>query len=51
VVVHDFNIKSISIQPAKADPPLVIDANAVLTFPVSMQDFQAVSGRRTQKLD
>lgn len=50
MIVHDFNIKNISILPAKTNPPLVIDADAVLSFTVTFQGFQPVAGRDLEVL-
>ena len=35
--------------PDKANPPLIIDADAVLTLPVVFQRFQTLAGRYCQK--
>jgi hypothetical protein len=35
VVVHDLDLKRIPVAPDKADPVLVVDANAVLSGSVS----------------
>ena len=51
MVIDDFDIKCMSIRPAKTDPPLVVDADAVLALAVAFQRFQPVSGRRTQVLE
>src|ERR1700726_820305 len=37
-----------AFRPFKADPPLVIDANAVLTLPVALQPFQPVARQRSE---
>jgi len=42
VVIHDLNIEGVSCPPFKTNAPLVIDPNAVLTLPVSVQGFQMV---------
>jgi hypothetical protein len=36
VIVHDLNLVGISIAPAEAETKLVVDAYAVLSFPVCM---------------
>jgi hypothetical protein len=43
VIVYDFNIPSIVIDPSKADAPLLIYPNAHLTGPASLKDFQSIS--------
>ena len=55
MVVNDLNVaraRSAS-RPLKADPPLVIDPNAVLSLSVAFQGFESVAGQRAQilKLD
>jgi hypothetical protein len=42
VVVDDFNIKSISIFPAKTDTPLVIDPDTMLPSSVASESFQPI---------
>jgi hypothetical protein len=48
VVIHNFYIVSIAITPDKADAPLVVDADAVLPFPIAFHCFQAIARRRPQ---
>jgi hypothetical protein len=43
MVVHNLNVERILALPAKANPPLVIDADAVLSLPVTFQCFQVVA--------
>jgi hypothetical protein len=45
VVVHNFYIKGISVLPAKANPPLIIDSDTVLSFAIAFQSFEPVTGR------
>jgi hypothetical protein len=45
VVVYDLDIPCFTLVPLKADPPLIIDANAVLTASITMQGFEAVAWR------
>jgi hypothetical protein len=42
VVVRDFDIMGVTSGPSEADPPLVIDANAVLPASISRQPLQPV---------
>jgi hypothetical protein len=35
VVIDDFYIMGIAVGPGEADPPLVVDANAVLTLTIA----------------
>jgi len=45
MVVNNLDIRGAGSpsQPLKADPPLVIDANAVLTFSIPFQCFESVA--------
>jgi len=42
VVVHDFNLVRAILSPNKAHTPLVIDADAVLSFAVTLQRFKSI---------
>ena len=42
VVVRDFDFRRALLGPAKAHPPLIVDANAVLALPVSAQGLEVV---------
>jgi hypothetical protein len=48
VVIHYFNVVCITIDPAEADPPLIVDANAVLPLTILVQRFQPISWRYPQ---
>ena len=48
MVVDDFHLVGVAVTPTKANPPLIVDADAVLTFPISTQCFQTVAGWDTQ---
>jgi hypothetical protein len=50
VVVYDFNIVGIGVFPGEADAPLVIDADAVLPFSITLQSFQMIARRLLQVL-
>jgi len=43
VIVHDLNIFSIAFGPSEADAPLIIDPNAHLPCPISLQSFEPIS--------
>jgi hypothetical protein len=51
MVVDDFNVVGVAMLPDKADPPLIVDAYAVLTRAVALQGFQPVTRRYAQILD
>jgi hypothetical protein len=48
VVINNFNIAGIAACPDKANAPLVIDANAVLAFSVTLQSLKPVVWRYAQ---
>jgi len=50
VVIHNFNVMRVPVAPHKTHPPLVVDANAVLSKPVTGQCFQPVARRHPQKI-
>ena len=39
MIIRDFNMIGIVVVPFKANPPLVINPNAVLTLSVTMEGF------------
>jgi hypothetical protein len=45
MVVDDFDIPRISIMPAEADTPLVVDSNAMLAGPVAAEFLKAIARR------
>jgi hypothetical protein len=48
MIIHDLNVIGVPVSPNKADTPLIVDPNAVLPFPVSVECFEAVPRRRRQ---
>jgi hypothetical protein len=48
MIIHDFYIVSAVLPPKKADPPLIVDADAVLPCPQSPQFFQSISRRHPE---
>jgi hypothetical protein len=42
VIVNDFYVVGIADSPAKANAPLIVDSNTVLTFTVTDGLFQAI---------
>ena len=48
VVVDDFNVASVSILKAKADAPLVVDADAIRTASITLQSFKPIPRRYVQ---
>ena len=47
MVVHDFNDYGIAIHPDEADPPLIINPDAVLSATLALRCFQT----RTSRID
>jgi hypothetical protein len=51
VIVNDFHIVGIARVPPEAQPPLIVDAYAVLPGPIAPQGLETVPGRRAQLLE
>jgi hypothetical protein len=53
MVVNNFNICRAGrpCGPLEADPPLIIDANAVLTLSITLQGFESVARQSAQILE
>jgi hypothetical protein len=50
MIINDFDVFCESIQPMKADPPLIIDANAVLTGTAAFEHLKVIAGWNPQVL-
>jgi len=48
MVIRDLDIVCIFPIPPEANPPLIVDPNAMLTFPISFQRLQPVTRRHSQ---
>jgi len=48
MIIRYLNVVRIAISPDKANAPLIIDSNAVLTRPITLQLFQSISWRHSQ---
>jgi len=50
MVVNDFNINRTgrSLRPFKANPPLIIDADAELPLAITMERFQPIASQRRE---
>lgn len=48
MVVNDFDVVGIATAPAKADTPLIIDPNTVLTLSIAFQLLEVIARRRPQ---
>lgn len=51
MIIDDFDIVWAVRFPAKADVPLVIDTNGVLTLSVSLERFKAISGWNSEVIE
>jgi len=51
VVVRHFYVEGIASSPSEADSPLLIDPNAVLACPVSLQALQPIARWHPQVID
>lgn len=43
MIIDDLNIEGVAVFPAKTDPPLIIDANAMLAGPIAFELLQPVA--------
>jgi hypothetical protein len=43
VIVDDFNVPRLTVSPNEANPPLIIDPNAVLALAIPMQNLEAIA--------
>lgn len=48
MIIYDFDFFRPAIRPVKANTPLIVNANAVLTGAISLERFETVAGRRPQ---
>jgi len=48
VIVNNFNVERIPFLPTEADPPSVVYADAVLSFSILFQCFEAIARRHCQ---
>ena len=51
MIVDNFDIKGAPVFPAEADPPSLVDSDSVLTCPISLQSFEAVTGWSCQVVE
>ena len=51
VVVADLNVFGILARPAKADPPLLVDPDTVLSGAISRESFKSVAGRNPKMVE
>lgn len=51
MIVCNFDIVGVAIMPFKANSPLIVYPNTVLTFAVTMQWLESISRRNPQVLE
>ena len=51
MIIHNFDVVSVPIKPGKANAPLPVDPDAVLTFSLAGQLFQSIGWWRAQIID
>jgi hypothetical protein len=51
VVIHDFDVPCLTFTPPETNPPLIINADAMLTASVTLQGFEAVAWRDLKVID
>ncbi len=51
MVVRDLDLVGVAVLPAKADPPLIVDADAVLPRPVALQRLEPIARRDPQGIE
>lgn len=50
MVVDDLNVVRVAVRPPKADPPLIVDPDAVLSSTIAAQLLEPIAWRRPQIL-
>ena len=50
MIINDFDVFCESIRPMKADPPLIINANTVLTVTTALERLKVIAGWNSQIL-
>ena len=51
MVADEFHVRGIRAGPAKTDPPLVVDPNAVLPGAIAFELLQPVAGRHSKVIE
>jgi hypothetical protein len=44
MVIDDLDVVGITVAPTKADPPLIVNSNAVLSFSIARKAFKPIAG-------
>jgi hypothetical protein len=48
MIIHDLNVIRVCFSPNKAETPLIVDPDAVLSSSIAVQQFQPISRRSSQ---
>jgi len=48
MIVANFHVISVPVAPYKTYPPLIVNANAMLSFPIAFESFQPVARKDRQ---
>jgi hypothetical protein len=48
MIIHDLHVVRMAISPNKTDPPLLIDADRMLSLPIAAQRLQLIARRRSK---
>ena len=48
MVIHDLDVPGRTVAPLETDPPLIVDADAVLPPPITVQSFEPIARRNPQ---
>ena len=51
MVIHDFDFPRLTFTPPKTNPPLIINADAMLNTSVTLQGFRPITGRHLKVID
>jgi hypothetical protein len=51
MVVNDFHIISVAFAPPETNSPLLVDPDAILSFPITSQGFQLVAGWHSKRVE
>ena len=50
MIIDDFDVIRLAVAPDKTQPPLIVNADAVLAEPITLQRLQVIARRHAQKI-
>ena len=50
MIIDDLDIECVTVTPPEADPPLLVDPNAVLALPITLQSLKLIRARNRKIL-